>query len=250
MCSQCTGHVPHHPLEPKLSFPNPAGLGSDYKARSPGWGKPCRTHKRTEDRPLCQLPSARVPCPDSYIKSPQNCGRRPWDAARGRWEEPARRPGSAAWRGASLRRAPGMGVLSRVGSRKGILGGVLGENPGPESSGGVQGGFQGLDPGSVEPGRAAPDEGSILVSLEHRLSGLRRERAGKGRLGPQASVLPADLDGGRRVGGGTGHLGCDGGRRRRRRRRDLRTGVQQARRRMNEPGRRHKRGGKRRRNVY
>lgn len=58
-----------------------------------------------------------------------------------------------------------MGVLSRVGSRRGIQGGVLGENPGPESSGGVQGGFQGLDPGSVEPGRAAPDEGSILVSL-------------------------------------------------------------------------------------
>ena len=55
---------------------------------------------------------------------------------------------------------------------------------------------------------------------------------------------PADLDGGRRVCGGAGHLGCDGGRRRRRR--NLRTGVQQARPRMNEPGRRHRGGGKRR----
>lgn len=68
--------------------------------------------------------------------------------------------------------------------------------------------------------------------------------SGKGRLGRQASVLPADLDGGRRVCGGAGHLGCDS--EGRRRRRDLRTGVQQAGRRMNEPGRRHRGGGKRR----
>lgn len=36
-------------------------LGSDYKAASPGWGKPYRTHKKAADRQsLCQLPCPRV----------------------------------------------------------------------------------------------------------------------------------------------------------------------------------------------
>lgn len=52
-----------------------------------------------------------------------------------------------------------------MGSRRRIQGGVREESPGPESSEGVQGGFQGPDLRSVEPGRAAQDEGSILVSL-------------------------------------------------------------------------------------
>lgn len=54
---------------------------------------------------------------------------------------------------------------SRVGSGRRIQGGVRVESPGPESSEGVQGGFRSPDPGSVEPGRAAQDEGSILMSL-------------------------------------------------------------------------------------
>lgn len=45
-----------------------------------------------------------------------------------------------------------------------IQGEVRVQNPGPESSEGIKGGFQGPDAGSVEPGRAAQDEGSILVS--------------------------------------------------------------------------------------
>lgn len=56
-----------------------------------------------------------------------------------------------------------------------------GRGPGREFWALVQrrGGFQGRSPGSVEPGRAAQDEGGILASL----SRLRGERAGKGLLG-------------------------------------------------------------------
>lgn len=127
---------------------------------------------------------SQCPCTARSTKpeAPQDCGRRPWDAARGRWEEPASQPGSAAWRGASLRRVrggPGWGPRkgSRAGSREKVL--DLGPKQGP-------GRVPGSERGSVDPGRAAQDEGGILASLRASIASAGpgpREQAGKGRLG-------------------------------------------------------------------
>lgn len=170
VCWHCSGHLPHHTLEPELSFPNPAG-GWAQTIRRRAWGGASPVG-RTDPLPVA-LPQS--PRPASYTESPQDCGRRPWDAARGRWEEPARRPGSAAWRGASLRRArggPGWGP---------------GRGPGREFWVWVQGGgpgqVEGRNTGSVEPGRAAQDESSILRSLSTSIASAGSRASERERVG-------------------------------------------------------------------
>lgn len=92
-----------------------------------------------------------------------------------------------------------------MGTGKRIQSGVPGEGPGPGSKDRVQGGLQGRGPGSVELGRAAQDEGGILASLRASIAsagpGPSERASGEGST-REASVLPADLDGGRGVGAG------------------------------------------------
>lgn len=130
VCSHCPGHVPHHPLEPKLATLSEAHrrLGSDYKGPSPGWGKPYRTHKRTADRPfaICQVPVSlpgflhRV---SSELRPPPlGCSQRPVGGV-GKAARFCSMAGSIPEEGTG-RGAPGWGPGegSRAGSGKRVLG--------------------------------------------------------------------------------------------------------------------------------
>lgn len=128
-------------------------LGSgNRRRRAPGGAS--TVGRRTDPFPV--TPS-HCPRPASQTEPPQDCGRRPWDAARGRWEEPARRPGccSMAW---SILEKGTRGVHG-WGQEKGSRTGPWRQSWARVQKTGVQGGSQGRGPGSVEPGRAAQDEG-------------------------------------------------------------------------------------------
>lgn len=157
-------------------------MGSDYKAPSPGWGKPYRTHKKAADRKTDPLPVAlsQCPCPDflhlvsSELRPPPlGCSQRPVGGV-----------------GTAARFCSTAGSIPEEGSGRWewVQGAVRVQNSGPEFSEGVQGGFQGPDPGSVELGRAAQDEGSILVSLDASSAS-----ASSGASEREGSAWPAGL---------------------------------------------------------